>query len=165
MKSKSVNILSSLHPNVAIPSEDIPKKKPDTVLLYNETKVGVYVLEQMSRCYSVKAGSRRCPIHMFYNVIDMALVNSWTIYKHVCNSSISRRMFIQRVSEELMEGAPNKRLPTESNAAVAECAPTPKKLKTCSGKDCRNRTTDICVICKKTVCGKCQTKQCKTRTS
>ena len=63
--------------------------------------MGVYFLDQMSRCYSVKAGSRRWPIHVFYNVIDMALVNSRIIYKHVCNSSINRRMFIQRISEEL----------------------------------------------------------------
>ena len=39
-KSKSVNILSSLHPNIAIPSENNPKKKPETVLFYNETNVG-----------------------------------------------------------------------------------------------------------------------------
>ena len=57
--SKSVKILSSLHPNVAIPSENNPKKKPETVLFYKETKVGVDVFDQMSRCYSVKAGSRR----------------------------------------------------------------------------------------------------------
>ena len=58
-KSKSVNIPSSLHPNVAILSENNPKKKPKTVLFYNETKVGVSVLDQMSRCHAVKAGSRR----------------------------------------------------------------------------------------------------------
>ena len=74
-KSKSVNILSLLPPNVAIPSENNQKKKPETVLLYNETKIGVDVFDQMSRCYSVKAGSRRWPIHV-YNVIDMALINS-----------------------------------------------------------------------------------------
>ena len=61
-KSKSVNILSSLHPNVAISLENNPKKKPET---YNKTKLGVNVLDQMSRCYSVKAGSRRWPIHVF----------------------------------------------------------------------------------------------------
>ena len=96
-KSKSVNRLRSLHPNVAIPSENNPKQ----YFFYNETKVRVDVLEQMSRCYSVKAGSRHRPIHVFYNVIDMALINSWIIYKHVCNSSINCRMFIQRASEEL----------------------------------------------------------------
>ena len=164
-KSKSVNMLTSVQPNVAIPSENNPKNKPKTVLSYNKTKIGVDVLDQMSRCYSVKAGSRRWAIHVFYNAIDMALKNSWIIYKHVCNSSISHKMFIQRVSEELTKGTPNKGLQTESNASVAECAPTPKKRKTCCGKDCRNKTTDICVICNKTICGKCQTKQCKTCTS
>ena len=100
-KSKSVNILSLLHSNVAIPSENNPPKTPKAILFYNETKVGGDVLDQMSRCYSVKAGSRHWPIYVFYDVIGMALTNSWVIYKHVCNSSISRRMFIQRVSEEL----------------------------------------------------------------
>ena len=57
-------------------------------------------------------------------------------------------MFIQRVSEELTGGTLNKRLQTEK-ATVAECAPTHKKRKTCSGKDCRNRIIDICAICKK----------------
>ena len=90
-KSKSVNILSSLHPNVAISSENNPKKTRNSTF-YNETKMGVDVLDQMSRCYSVKAGSRRWPTHVFYYVIDMALINSWIIYKHVCNSSISRDM-------------------------------------------------------------------------
>ena len=165
--------------------------------------MAVDVLDQMSRCYSVKAGSRRWPIHVFYKVMDMAFINSWIIYKHVCNSSISRRMFIQRVSKELTGDTPNERLQTESNAAVARCAPIPKKRKTCSDKDCRNRTTDIVMQeasdalsklqtvtlfrpirslqcswsptalknnrclrdLQKTVCGICQTKQCKTCTS
>ena len=85
-----------------------PPKKPKAIFFYNETKVGVDVLDQMSRCYSVKAGSRNWPIHMFYNIIDMALINSWIIYNHVCNSSISRRMFIQRVSEELTRALQTK---------------------------------------------------------
>ena len=71
---------------------------------------------------------------------------------------------MQRVSKELTRGTSNERLQTESNATVAECAPTPKKRKTYFGKDCTNKTTDIFVINKKTICGKCQTKQCKNCT-
>lgn len=56
----------------------------------------------------------------------------------------------------------NKRLQNESNAAVAECGLTPKKRKTSPGKNYRNRTRDIYVICKKTLIGKSQTKYCKT---
>ena len=62
-KSKSVNILSLLHPNVGILSES-PKQKLETVLFYNKTKVEADVLDQMLRCYSAKAGNRRWPIHV-----------------------------------------------------------------------------------------------------
>jgi len=59
-------------------------------------------------------------------------------------------------------GTPHERLKIESNAAVAERAPTPEKGQTCFGKECSNRTTDRCVICKRRLCGKCQTKLCET---
>ena len=54
----------------------------------------------------MKAASRRWPVHVFYNVVDMALINSWILYKQVFQSSISRREFIQRVAEELIGRAP-----------------------------------------------------------
>ena len=55
----------------------------------------------MFRLYSVKAASRRWPVQIFYGVIDMALIKSWVIYKAVCKSNISRRVYIQKVCEEL----------------------------------------------------------------
>ena len=36
-----------------------------------------------------------------YNVVDMALIKSWVIYKAVCRNNISRRTYIQKVCEEL----------------------------------------------------------------
>ena len=95
-KLNSINILSTLHKNVVI-----PEHKPKTVLFYSQTKVDVDLLDQMSRLYLVKAASRRWPVHIFYNVIDMALINSWVIYKAVCKSNISHRVYIQKVCEEL----------------------------------------------------------------
>ena len=102
----------------------------------------------MSRCYSVKAGSKHWPIHVFYNVIDMALINGWIIYKHVCNSSISRKMFIQRVSKELTGALQTKGYKLKAMQLLRSVLQHLKN-QTCCGKDCRNRTTDICVICKK----------------
>ena len=99
-QSKSVNILSTLHKDVVIPEHNNPKRKPQSVLFYNQTKVGVDVLDQMFRLYLVKAASRKWPVHIFYNVIDMALINSWVIYKAVCKSNISRRPYIQKVCED-----------------------------------------------------------------
>ena len=95
-KSKSVNILSTLHKDIVIPENNHPKRKPETVLFCNQTKVGVNVLDQTPWVYSVKAATRRWSVHIFYNVIDMALINSWVIYKAVCKSNISRRAYIKK---------------------------------------------------------------------
>ena len=91
-KSKSVNILSTLHPSVSIPEENNPKKKPQSVLFYNKTKFGVDFLDQMTRIYSVKAASRRWPINVFYNIIDQSLINRWIIYKNVKASTESMKL-------------------------------------------------------------------------
>ena len=55
---KSVNILNTLHKDIVIPEPNIPKRKSKTVLFYNQTKVGVGVLDQIPRVYSVKAARR-----------------------------------------------------------------------------------------------------------
>ena len=79
------------------------------------TKVGVDVYNQMTSVYSVNSGSRRWHVHVFYNVVDMALINSWIIYKHVCKRNIRRRKYIQIVTKEL-----NGRFPTVYRIRSAE---------------------------------------------
>ena len=166
--AKNVAVLSSLHPDIAVSSNKNAKKKPDSVLFYNKRKMGVDVLDQMARLYSVKAASRWWSMHVFYNVIDMALVNSWIIYKQVCQSSISHRKFIQKVAEELtgISGSatamPCKRRAEEiygpRNRSAASIV---KRRLTCSTSKCRYRTTDLCQECSNLVCGKCASKKCK----
>ena len=93
--------MSTLHPDVEIPSHNNPKIKSETVLFYNKTKAGVDIIDQIARKYSVKVASKRWPIHIFYSVIDLALINSWIFFQDICKSGISHRKFIQRVVEEL----------------------------------------------------------------
>ena len=74
--------MSTLHLDVEIPLHNNPEIKPETVLFYNnvlfynKTKAGVDVIDQIARKYSVKAASRRWLIHVFYIIIDLALINS-----------------------------------------------------------------------------------------
>ena len=75
------------------------------MLFYNKIKA-VDVIDQMARKYSVKAASRRWPVHVFYNVMDLALINSWILYRDICKSGISRRKFIQCVVKELCGTTP-----------------------------------------------------------
>ena len=139
------------------------KKKPDSVLYYNKTKVGVDLYDQMTRLYSVKAASRRWPVHVFYNAVDMALINSWILYKQVCQSSISRREFIQRVAEELSGSAPTV---SRKRRAEEVCSPNDTKASsivkrrlTYSNLKFRNLITDICQECNKPMCGRCATRK------
>ena len=157
--------MSRLHPDILVSSDENLKKKPDSVLYYNKTKVGVDIYDQTTRIYSVKAASRRWSVHVFYNVVDMALINSWILYKQVCQSSISRREFMQRVAEELIGSAPTV---TRKRRDEEVCSPNDtsassivKRRVTCSTSMCRNRTTDMFQECNKPVCGKCATRKCK----
>ena len=119
----------------------------------------------MTTLYLVKAASRHWPVHVFYSVVDMALINGWIFYKQVCQTSISRREFIQRIKEELIGSAP-----TMSGKRHAEkvCSPNDtnascivKRHVTCSTSKSRNRTTDMCQECNKPVCGRCATRKYK----
>ena len=62
----------------------------------------------MARKYSVKAASKRWPIHVFYYVTDLALTNSWILFQDICKSKISGRKFIQRVVEKLTGTTPGE---------------------------------------------------------
>ena len=96
-QSKSVNILSTLNKGFVIPVLDRQQRKTEAVLFYNQMKVGVDVLNQISTLYSVRAASKRWIVHIFYNAINLALINSWVIYKALCKSNISRRAYIEKV--------------------------------------------------------------------
>jgi len=100
--NKNVLILSSMHPDVKVDSKTL-KKKPETVTFYNETKFGVDIVDQMTRKYSVRAGTRRWPVHVFYNMLDLAMINAHTLYKLIFDVRISRRAFIFQVVDELAD--------------------------------------------------------------
>lgn len=97
--SKNVLMLSTMHPDVTISTSS--KRKPETVLFYNSTKYGVDVVDSMSRKYTVKAPSRRWPVHTFYNVLDLAGINAWVLYKIINGSTMKRRDFLLQLGEEL----------------------------------------------------------------
>lgn len=82
--NKNVILLSSHHEKVFIdPEESQLKKKPNTIVDYNNTKFGVDSLDQMARFYSVKAPTRRWPLQIFYNILNLASINSWVLYKKI----------------------------------------------------------------------------------
>ena len=152
---RNVLLLSSLHSSVSIGNSE--KKVPETIDFYNVTKYGVDVLDQMARKYSVKAGSRRWPVQVFYNILDLAAINSWILYKASTGKRISRRCFILQLVEELRQPFSSRKNPVpqlEGNFGFGTSSTGMRKkcqVGNCSG----NKTSNMCAGCRKAVCGSC----------
>jgi hypothetical protein len=145
-----------MHQSVSIGTD--VKKIPETVAFYNSTKFGVDVVDQMARKYTVKAGSRRWPVQVFYNILDLAGINAWILYKEVTGKSMRRRDFLLQLATELRKPYVAAR---ESTAHVhprnvSANQTNPNKRRQCQVGKCKNnKTRDSCFHCKKMVCGSC----------
>ena len=147
--------MSTLHPDVQI--GDDRKSKPETVTFYNKTKSGVDVIDQMCRKYSVKSASRRWPFHTFCNILDLAGINSWVLYKEVTKEKISSRDFLLALGEELTKEIIDKKC----SALTAQVGPSQvsdtRGRCQVRGASCTKSAKSAydCASCKKTVCKKC----------
>ena len=79
------------------------KKKPETVIFCNKTKCGVDIGDQMAQQYTVKAGTRRWLVAVFYNIFDIACVNAYALYKKKTGDTLSRKNFMFQLATELRE--------------------------------------------------------------
>ena len=99
------NMLSTMHtlPEIASNSE----KKPEVILYYNSTKSGVDILDRMVRTYTCKRMTRRWSIALFFNMIDVGVVNAYMVWQqlHGENNQIfskkRRRKFLIHLGKEL----------------------------------------------------------------
>ncbi|XP_057693608.1 piggyBac transposable element-derived protein 1-like [Corythoichthys intestinalis] len=98
-RNKTVHILSSMHSQVE--TEDTYKQKPNTVTQYNQAKCGVDVMDQMVREYAVRAQTRRWPIAVFANMIDMAALNAHIIHQACTGVQERRAEFLVQLAKEL----------------------------------------------------------------
>ena len=102
---KNLLMLSTQHRDNAVQVDE--KKKSDINLYYNATKGGVDSIDQMARAYSVKRGTRRWPLSMFYSLIDIMAINSYTLFKlNMPNwnqkKSNARKLYLQELGLQLV---------------------------------------------------------------
>lgn len=162
--SKNVLLLSTVHSTVGI--GEGTKQIPETVSYYNSTKYGVDVVDQMARLYSTKAGSRRWPVQVFYNILDLAAINAAILYREVTGQNIARRDFILQLAVELQQAFKNTNANDDSSDSdtdmEVDISTTTRKRKQCQIRNCKkNKTSEICYKCKLAVCGKCTSKVSK----
>lgn len=172
--NKYVVLLSTKHEKAEIgpdrgTHERRQKRKPNTIIYYNKTKCGVDSVDQMSRIHSVKYPTRRWPVQVWGNILNLGGINSWIVYKQLNNSKISRRRFIEKLIEEIAEmlqpesstdedevPSTPARQPLRKRPRLDQQTPSTPKTVTCQIRLCsKNKANGVCSICSKSVCGKC----------
>ena len=92
-------------------------------------------------------------MHVFYNATGLAPINSWILFRDICNSGISPQKFAQRIVGEHTGTAPGddsgKNAATQRNS-LETCKPPEKKRKTCATSKFQNRTMQSCNTCRGT---------------
>jgi transposase IS4-like protein len=159
--NKNVMLISTQHEEATVQSIATPHPKrkqqhfkPNTVLTYNTTKVGVDSVDQMGRCYTAQTKSRRWPVHAWANVLNLASINAWNIYKLVNKSKISRRKFLIMLIDEIREMVKGRR--GKAPAHPLGPAPVPKRHHCQLRLNCdNNKAIGACISCEKSVCGQC----------
>ena len=79
------------------------KKKQEAVTFYNKTKSGVDIADQMTRQYTVKAGTRRWPVSVFYNSLELAFINAYVLNKKKTGDATLGKNFMFQLATELRE--------------------------------------------------------------
>lgn len=121
-KNKNVILLSTVHLDDAI---DFETGKPDIIVDYNKTKGGVDIIDQMSEAYNCARATRRWPMVLFYELLNIAGINAFRVYKLNHQTTIKRRTFLEAIGRELVEGHLSRRatkpqLPREMRLRLAQ---------------------------------------------
>lgn len=104
-KSRAVNLLSTQHHTNSISERE--DRKPDIILMYNSTKGAVDTVDQSVHTYSCARQTRRWPNKILFNILDVACLNSFLLWKvsHPDwnrNKNFKRRLFLIELSKSLM---------------------------------------------------------------
>lgn len=148
-KQKHVVLLSTMHGLFEI--DDTPKRKPLVVKFYNQNKCGVDIVDGMLKMYTCRSTSRRWPIAVWGNMLDIAALNAWICYREATGDNISRKNFIMKLIEELCQVTIKQ---SNSISYISQIRDATSNLK-CSTCGCRNTGNILCRRCRRNVCGTC----------
>lgn len=112
-------------------------------------------LPQLARMYSVRAATRKWPVAVFYNILDLAAVNAYILYKACTGWTGKTRLFLSFLSQELRcQFIQHKEILAQRQAGV----PGTVKATQCQVQEScnRNRSRFTCATCQKFTCAKCR---------
>ena len=142
--------------------DEFEKKKPETVEFYNKIKCGVGVADQMVKQYSVKEGTRRWPVAVFYNILDLAGINAFGSIENERVTRFQEEVFYSSMLQNYVKTILLK--DQEETLLLLDLTHYRQLVKNQSRerKQCQvganvtqNKTSKLCFKFNKTVCGKC----------
>ena len=110
IKKKNVILISSMHHDNKIDRNSGDNKKPEIITFYNSIKGGVDMVDMMMGKYIVSRNSKCWPLTMFFALPNIFCVNSYNLYVYKPQNTLKRRIFIKKVSQELLEDHLKRRL-------------------------------------------------------
>lgn len=90
--------MSTLHRDAAVSSRE--DKKPDIILDYNKNKGGVDNLDKVTGTYTCKRKTKRWPMVVFYNILDVSAYNAFVVWTEInpgwnAGKPFKRRLFLE----------------------------------------------------------------------
>lgn len=84
---------------------DPETNKPEIIMEYNSHKGGVDTIDKMCGTYSVSRRTRRWPLVIFFQLVNIAGINSQILYNaiHFEEPEKYRRKFLKKLSMSLMQ--------------------------------------------------------------
>ena len=157
-KKKTVMLLSSTHTENSVTTDEC--KNPLMILDHNQRKGGVEMLDKNLEKFSCQRKTVRRPSLSFYNMVDAAANNAYTLMKKSGRYSKSKKCFLKNLSFQLAKSAVENRLrlsiqkygvrdaaaqidfsiPTESN--VTPCPTVSSHQERC--RVCKKQTRSRC---------------------
>lgn len=165
-KGKNVLLFSTMHDDDSI---DNVTAKPEIIIMYNETKSGVDVVDKLCATYNCARGTRKWPMVIFYRILNIAGINAFEIFRKKNPDTVMlRRSFLEQLSfdlvmDHLKRRATIQQVPRVSRLRIREiCKMEPEivvqeqdqiygRCSTCTSKKSR-KTKYKCVACKKFLC-------------
>uniref|UniRef100_A0A1A9UGH8 PiggyBac transposable element-derived protein domain-containing protein n=1 Tax=Glossina austeni TaxID=7395 RepID=A0A1A9UGH8_GLOAU len=146
--------------NITIDEQPFPTKcLLESVSYYNNTKFGADMTDQMARKFTTKSNSCRWPLEVCFNILDLAGINVWILYKQTTGENISRQDFLLKLAVEFAADFREARGQPKANTNMKRSLPKSttdaNERKRCQIGYCKdNKTNKICSKCEKYVCGR-----------
>lgn len=77
--NKVVILMSTMHNDATIDTTTGDSQKPEIITYYNRTQNGVDLVDKMSSLYDVSGNSRRWPLTVFFDLINLSALNALCI--------------------------------------------------------------------------------------